>query len=123
MPTARVNINPDTLSLARERAGYPVGRIAEKMQVKEDRWLQWERGEKKPTTNQLITLAKYLDRTPAFFYLNEVPEEEAPLSEFRTINNQFLLDASPRLIEAIREAKRNREIILELNASTFFSSK
>jgi len=114
MPTARVNINPETISFARERAGYPTGRIAEKMRVKEDQWLQWEQGEKKPTTNQLITLAKYLDRTPAFFYLEDLPEEEQPLSEFRTINNQLLLEASPKLIKAIREAKRNREIILEL---------
>lgn len=114
MPTARVNINPDTLAFARERAGYPVGRIAEKMRVKEDQWQQWERGEKRPTTKQLIDLARYLDRTPAFFYLKEVPEEKEPLSEFRTINNQLLLEASPKLIKAIREAKRNREIIFEL---------
>lgn len=114
MPTARVNINPETLAFARERAGYPVGRIAEKMRVKEEQWEQWEQGEKKPTTNQLVTLAKYLDRTPGFFYLKEVPEEAKPLSEFRTINNQLLSEASPRLIKAIREAKRNREILIEL---------
>ncbi|PAU95213.1 hypothetical protein CK503_03165 [Aliifodinibius salipaludis] len=114
MPTARVNINPETISFARERAGYPIGRIAEKMRVKEEQWAQWEQGEKKPTTNQLIKLAKYLDRTPAFFYLEDLPDEEQPLSEFRTINNQLLLEASPKLIKAIREAKRNREIILEL---------
>lgn len=114
MPTARVNINPETISFARERAGYPIGRIAEKMRVKEEQWAQWEQGEKKPTTNQLIKLAKYLDRTPAFFYLEDLPDEEQPLSEFRTINNQLLLEASPKLIKAIREAKRNREIILDL---------
>ncbi|MFH5885028.1 ImmA/IrrE family metallo-endopeptidase [Halalkalibaculum sp. DA3122] len=84
------------------------------MRVKEEQWVQWEQGEKKPTTNQLVKLAKYLDRTPGFFYLEEVPEETDPLSEFRTINNQLLLEASPKLIKAIREAKRNRDILLEL---------
>jgi len=113
MSTARVNINPETLAFARKRAGYGIGKIAEKMQVKEEQWLKWEKGEKKPTTKQLIDLAKYLDRTPGFFYLNNLPEEAEPLSEFRTINNQLLLEASPKLIKAIREAKRNREILLE----------
>lgn len=117
MPTARVNINPETIAFARERAGYPIDRIAEKMRVKEEQWQQWEKGEKKPTTNQLITLAKYLDRTPGFFYLEDLPDEKEPLSEFRTINNRLLLDASPKLIKAIREAKRNRRILLDLYES------
>lgn len=114
MPSSRVNINPDVLSFARERSGFDIPGIAQKLQVKEERWLQWEQGEIKPTAKQLIRIASRLDRSPAFFYLNEPPEEAPVLSEFRTINNIPLDDASPELIKAIREAKRNRETILEL---------
>lgn len=114
MSVTRVNINPEVLTFARERSGYAIPAIARKMNVKEERWLQWEQGEEKPTTNQLVKLAKYLDRTPGFFYLEKPPKEKDPLSEFRTINNIPLSEASPNLIQAIREAKRNREILLEL---------
>lgn len=114
MISAQANINPQLLTFSRERIGYAIPDIAQKLQVKEEKWLQWEKGEEKPTTNQLINIARLLDRTPAFFYLNSLPDEEEPLSEFRTINNALLVSGSPKLIGAIREAKRNRESLLEL---------
>jgi Zn-dependent peptidase ImmA (M78 family)/transcriptional regulator with XRE-family HTH domain len=114
MPVTRENINPALLAFSRERMGYDVPDIARKIPVSEDRWMQWETGKEKPTTNQLITLADKLDRTPAFFYLKDVPSEPAPLSEFRTINNTLLPAASPKLITAIRQARRNREELVGL---------
>lgn len=114
MVSAQANINPQLLTFSRERIGYAIPDIAQKLQVKEEKWLSWEKGEQKPTTNQLIRIANYLDRTPAFFYLNSPPDEGEPLSEFRTINNNLLISGSPKLIAAIREAKRNRETLLEL---------
>jgi transcriptional regulator with XRE-family HTH domain len=114
MPTIRENINPALLTFSRERMGYDIPVIAKKVSVNEERWLKWEQGEEKPTTNQLINLADKLDRTPAFFYLEQVPDEEEPLSEFRTINNLPMESASPKLISAIREARRNREELFRL---------
>lgn len=114
MPSDKVNINPELLTFARERSGYRMSAIANKLRVNEERWLQWERGDNVPTTIQLMDIAKYLDRTPAFFYLNEPPIEEWPLSEFRTINNLPFGKGSPKLIGAIREAKRNRSTLIEL---------
>jgi len=114
MVSTQANINPQLLTFSRERIGYDIPDIAKKLQVKEERWLSWEKGEQKPTTNQLIRIANYLDRTPAFFYLNSLPDEAEPLSEFRTINNDLLVSGSPKLIAAIREAKRNRETLLDL---------
>jgi Zn-dependent peptidase ImmA (M78 family) len=123
MPVIRENINPAILTFSRERMGYDIPVIAKKVSVNEVRWLKWERGEEKPTTNQLITLADKLDRTPAFFYLDQVPDEEEPLSEFRTINNLPLDRASPKLISAIREARRNRQELFRLYESTNRSPK
>lgn len=117
MPTVRENINPSILTFSREQMGYGIPEIARKVPVKEERWLQWERGEEKPTTNQLIKIADQLDRTPAYFYLPSIPEEEEPLSEFRTINNLKLDSATPKLISAIREARRNREELISLYRS------
>lgn len=114
MPSARANINPSLLTFSRERIGYDIPAIAGKLQVKEEKWVKWEKGEDRPTTNQLIRIANYLDRTPAFFYLDNLPEEEKPFSEFRTINNEVLETGSPKLIRAIREAKRNRNTLIDL---------
>ncbi|MEX0608900.1 MAG: XRE family transcriptional regulator [Balneolaceae bacterium] len=109
MQYPQANINPKLLTFSRERMGYEISVIAGKVPVKEERWVQWEKGEAKPSTKQLMKIAEKLDRTPAFFYLNEVPEEKEALSEFRTIKNMPLNATSPKLITAIREAKRNRE--------------
>ncbi|MDZ7720718.1 MAG: XRE family transcriptional regulator [Balneolaceae bacterium] len=117
MATVRENINPSVLTFSRERMGYDIPVIAKKLAVNEERWLKWEQGEEKPTTNQLIKIADKLDRTPAYFYLETVPEEEEPLSEFRTINNLALESTSPKLISAIREARRNREELVSLYRS------
>lgn len=114
MQPIRENINPSILRFSRERLGYGVPDIARKLRVNEEKWNQWESGEEKPTTNQLIRISATLDRTPAFFYLQKVPEEREPLSEFRTLNNHPLDSASPKLLKAIREAKRNRDSLLEL---------
>lgn len=117
MSTVRENINPSILTFSREQMGYGIPEIAKKVPVKEERWLKWEQGEEKPTTNQLIKIADQLDRTPAYFYLPSIPDEEEPLSEFRTINNLKLDSASPKLISAIREARRNREELISLYRS------
>lgn len=114
MTSQKANINPALLTFSRERIGYDISTIAGKLRVKEESWVQWENGEKKPTLNQLVSIAKLLDRTPAFFYLNQLPEEEKPLSEFRTVNNKELEKGSPKLIKVIREAKRNRMTMIEL---------
>ncbi|CAN5237825.1 XRE family transcriptional regulator [soil metagenome] len=114
MISSQANINPELLTFSRERIGYDIPDIAGKLQVKEEKWLSWERGEQKPTTNQLIRIADYLDRTPAFFYLNSLPDEAEPLSEFRTINNNLFVSGTPKLRAAIREARRNRVTLLDL---------
>lgn len=117
MALVRENINPEILTFSRERMGYAIPDIARKIPVGEERWLQWERGEAKPTTRQLVTISNKLDRTPAFFYLDKIPSEAAPFSEFRTINNLPLESGPPKLIAAIREARRNREELFTLYRS------
>ncbi|TVQ68505.1 MAG: ImmA/IrrE family metallo-endopeptidase [Balneolaceae bacterium] len=114
MPANRANINPDLLTFSRERMGYDIPVISKSLQINEERWINWERGEEKPTMNQLIRIAEKLDRTPAFFYLNEPPVEKEPLAEFRTLRNVIPGSVSPKLISAIRAARRNRETLIEL---------
>ena len=43
---AEALINPHILIWARERAGFGVAEIAEKLKIKPEQWLAWEHGEK-----------------------------------------------------------------------------
>jgi len=110
MPTIRENINPALLTFSRQQMGYDIPVIAKKVSVNEERWLKWERGEEKPTTNQLITLADKLDRTPAFFYLELVPGEDAErvfnrgdlsVREIKRVSNQFRVSGYVMLIRLL----------------------
>mgnify|MGYP006310619397 CR=1 FL=1 len=76
----RAQINPGVLTFAREKMGYAISEIADKVNVKEERWVEWEKGERKPTSRQLIRVAQQIDRTPGFFYLKQPPEEKEPLA-------------------------------------------
>src|SRR5690625_7210651 len=104
MTSQKANINPALLTFSRERIGYDISPIAGKLRVKEESWVQWENGEKKPTLNQLVSIAILLDRTPAFFYLNQLPEALNHLSEFTTVISNELEEGSANLMNCIREA-------------------
>ena len=50
MPAALpLPINPAVLVWAREESGYPVQRVAERLQVKPERVAEWEAGARPPT--------------------------------------------------------------------------
>lgn len=55
---AEVLINPQILIWARERAGFGVAEIAEKLKIKQELWLTWERGEKTQGSVKLRSLHK-----------------------------------------------------------------
>ncbi len=59
---AEALINPHILMWARERAGFGVAEIAEKLKIKPEQWLAWEHGEK----NQALAKPKSSHRKPIF---------------------------------------------------------
>lgn len=114
MRSARIHITPEILTYAREKIGYSIPSISQEINVKPSLWEQWEEGKAKPTAIQLISIADKLERTPAFFYLEEPPVEEDIFTQFRTLENISLVGIDPKLIKIIMEAKRNRLNIIEL---------
>ena len=64
-----IAINPPLLVWAREESGYPVERVAKGVQVKEERILEWERGERQPSMRQIENLAKFFHRPLSIFAL------------------------------------------------------
>ena len=51
-----VTVNPSLLAWARQESGYAVEQVAQRLQVKEEQVLAWEKGRRQPTLRQVENL-------------------------------------------------------------------
>jgi Zn-dependent peptidase ImmA (M78 family) len=114
---ARVSIQPALLQWARDRSGLPPDIV----QLKFPKLGAWESGDAQPTLKQLETFAR-VTRTPlGMLFLQEPPDLELPIPDFRTIANQAVPVPSPDLLETIYAMQRRqhwlREYLVESDAS------
>ncbi len=109
-----VDINPDILAWAKERARYSEAELAAKVGVGLDRYRQWERGEVKPTIRQLARLVRILNRSLQLFFMEDIPEEPEILAEMRRLPGSLVGEESPELAEHVELAVQNRNIALRL---------
>jgi Zn-dependent peptidase ImmA (M78 family) len=68
----------------------------------------WLKEAKKPTFNQLVSLANYFDVPFGYFFLDEVPQQEYPIPHFRTSNTRPF-KPSNNLIETINILEERQE--------------
>jgi Zn-dependent peptidase ImmA (M78 family) len=93
----RVEIKPELLRWARERAGLSVETLIGRF----PKLPNWERGEARPTLRQLEDYAK-ATRTPVgFLFLQAPPVEEMPIPDFRTVGNAHIGHPSPDLLDTL----------------------
>jgi len=103
------------LAWARERAGYSVEDIAGRRKVPPERIRDWEAGRSFPTWRQLENLAyKDYHRATTFFFLDEPPDEETVVTEFRRLPGVMLDDLRPDTRYAIRQARKRQADLAEL---------
>jgi len=101
----RVDIKPELLSWARERAGYDLDALAHRF----PKLTAWERGTTKPTLKQIEKFAS-ATRTPiGFLFLQEPPVENIPIPDFRTAGNKRIGRPSPDLLETIYVCQQRQE--------------
>ena len=62
---------------------------------------EWEKGEIKPTLNQLKKFAKFTHVGVGKLLLSEPPKEECPIKDFRTLKNDGVARPSPNLLDTI----------------------
>ena len=110
-------VKPAMLIWARESASMDIDTAAKKANVKSERLELWERGEARPTINQLRKIGKIYKRPIAVFYLPEPPSRYQPMRDFRRMRGDGAVNESPELAFEIRHAKARREIALELIAA------
>jgi len=78
-------VNPTLLAWAREQSGYAPEPVAKRLSVKVDRFLAWERGDRKPTVRQVEALAKVYHRPFGLFFLPQPPELPPLAAEYRRL--------------------------------------
>ena len=115
----RADINPAVLKWAREQARLSVEQAAKKVNVKPERFRDWERAnaQARPTIRQLRALAKALHRPPSLFYFAEVPIGFQPMKDLRRLPGDGMLFFSPDLAYEMELAQQRRELSLELSVA------
>ena len=93
----RVEVNPELLHWAIERAGDRRADLYKKFPKLED----WERGEAQPTLKQLETFAKAAYVPFGYLFLPDPPEEKLPVPDLRTLESKGVTRPSPDLLDTI----------------------
>ncbi len=108
-------VNPSLLIWAREQSGYATETVAKRLSVKVERFLAWERGDRKPTVRQVEALARFYHRPFGLFFLPQPPELPPLAAEYRRLTGVTPGVESPELRLAIRTMSYRRETATELS--------
>lgn len=101
----RVEVRPQLLRWARERAGFDLGDLAHRI----PQLPAWERGEGLPTLKQIEHFAKAVHAPVGYLFLQEPPIERVPIPDLRTIGNRHIDRPSPDLLDTIYICQQRQE--------------
>ena len=93
----RVEVKPQLLRWARERAGMGPETLVRRF----PKYLEWERGEAQPTFKQLQQFAKVTYAPFGSLLLSEPLDEPFPIPDFRTIGRASIVHLSPNLRDTV----------------------
>jgi Zn-dependent peptidase ImmA (M78 family) len=110
-----VGVQPEVLKWARESIGKSLADVACTLKKTADEIEAWENGSKAPTYVQLEELAYEIYKRPlAMFFLPAPPQESKPVSDFRTLPEEELLELLPDTYLNIRRARAYQVALKEL---------
>ena len=95
--TPRVKVKPALLQWACKRAQVDPEELRKRFAKYDD----WESGTLKPTLRQLEDFARFTNVPIWTLFLSEPLEEEMPISDLRTMDNQEVLKPSANLLDTI----------------------
>jgi Zn-dependent peptidase ImmA (M78 family)/DNA-binding XRE family transcriptional regulator len=116
LPENTLTVNPNVLEWARRESGWPVERVAKRLQVKVERVNAWEKGKRQPTLRQVEELSRFLHRPLSIFFLPKPPELPPLATEYRRLPGIRPGHESPELRLAVRQMLTRRENALGLMA-------
>lgn len=101
----RVEVRPELLDWARERAGLSVDAIVQRL----PKFEQWERRETQPTLRQLEQFARLTYTPIGYLFLAEPPVEHLPIPDFRTVADTGVARPSPDLLDTLYTCQQRQE--------------
>ncbi|MCB9128765.1 MAG: ImmA/IrrE family metallo-endopeptidase [Ardenticatenales bacterium] len=114
-----VQLQPDVLRWARERAGLSQAALAKAMRVAPQRVAAWEQSGALRWT-EAEALAKKSHTPYGYLFLHEPPEERLPIHDFRTVADHVIPQPSPNLLDTIYGMQRRqawmRDFLIEEGA-------
>ena len=110
----RVEVRPELLRWARERAGVSVDALARRFPKLE----AWERGDLCPTLKQLEGFAKATFTPVGFLFLEEPPVERVPIPDFRTVANVHVGHPSRHLLDTVYLCQQRQDWYRDFARST-----
>ena len=102
--TPKVDVKPTILEWAVQRSGLDDATIEKSFPA----YLKWISGDKKPTLKQLEQFAMKTYTPVGYFFLDEPPDEEPPLTDLRTMATRGVSKFSANLVDVIHESKRRQ---------------
>jgi Zn-dependent peptidase ImmA (M78 family) len=101
----RVEIKPELIKWARERAGLEIDDLTQRF----PKLKAWEEGDVHPTLRQVEQFASATHAPVGFLFLVEPPVETLPIPDFRTAANKNLQHRSPDLLDMIYVCQQRQE--------------
>lgn len=101
----RVEVRPELLDWARERAGLSVDAIVQRL----PKFEQWESQQAKPTLRQLEQFARLTYTPIGYLFLAEPPVERLPIPDFRTVADTGVARPSPDLLDTLYTCQQRQE--------------
>ncbi len=108
MSPLRVPVKPELLLWARERAGLSQEDVTQKkpnLKLLE----QWEKGEGRPTLNQLEQFARAVHVPVDYLFLSRPPMEDLPIPDFRTLPGESMERPNPNLLDTLYACQERQE--------------
>jgi Zn-dependent peptidase ImmA (M78 family)/transcriptional regulator with XRE-family HTH domain len=111
----KLPVNPQILKWARTSLGLSLEDAASRIGKSVEIINEWESGKSSPTYPQLEKLAYEIYKRPAaIFFFPEIPKEENPRTEFRTLPNEVTEALPAEIIKMYRKAKAFQIYLEEL---------
>ncbi|CAN5189876.1 ImmA/IrrE family metallo-endopeptidase [soil metagenome] len=103
--TLRVDVKPELLRWAYERAGLDDDAADDRFEHLRD----WVSGEAKPTLKQLEKFARAVHVPIGFLFLAAPPVERVPIPDFRTLADRPVRRSSPDLLDTVYLCQQRQE--------------
>ena len=110
----RVEIKPQLLRWACERAGYDPDTMSQRI----PKFTAWMSGEVHPTLKQVEGFAKVTHAPIGYLFLQEPPIENIPIPDLRTVGNIHIGNPSPDLLDTIYLCQQRQEWYRDYARST-----